>query len=87
MSVKRLTVGELVDKAIEEAPEFLKTSELSSSPVIKDNKFFLLAAELDKIASVEEAKEESSLKEFKSENETKTAELKTIVHTYLELSK
>jgi hypothetical protein len=89
MSVARLSVAELVDKAIEEAPEFLKTSEPSSDSSVKleGNKQIMLADELDKLASNLEAGEKSSLKEFKQTQETKTAEIKTVVNTYLELSK
>lgn len=85
--VTRLSVTDLVDKAIEEAPKFVKTSESPEAPSIEGNKYMMLAEELDKIGSKLESKQDEGLQEFKDQQSEKTAAFMEIVETYLELEK
>lgn len=82
MSVQRLTVNELVEKAIEEAPDY-NSQELHKKA--SSNKVFDLANELDKMAEQLQSKEQSSLTEFKFEKNAKLTAMENIIDTYIEL--
>ena len=77
--VHQLTVNDLVEKAIKEAP----TSQEVEVP--KTASIFALADELDKLADETRLDEDLSLNNYKDSQAEKVAAMETIVSTYLEL--
>lgn len=86
MPVTQVTVADLVDKALAEAPRFAATElPKQASVVTKRCAAIDLADGLDKLANELEKQETSSLQSFKLQQTEKLASIREIVKTYAEL--
>lgn len=81
--VSLLTVDEIVEKALNRAPEEIQEPVKTASP--KGNLIFAIADKLEKLASEVESKKAEDVAEFKVNQAEKRAALTQIVRTYLEL--
>jgi len=81
--VKQLTVSDLVDMAIKDAPSAKAEQTKVASSTKEENKFIKLAETLEVLSLEEEAKEASTLKSV----EEKHAQIDEIVKTYIELER
>jgi len=82
-NVSLITVQDLVDRALAEAPVTQELPKVASAK--KDSPAIALAGQLEKLAMELENKNVSELHEFKNKQSEKRASLREIVKTYLEL--
>jgi hypothetical protein len=82
MNVTALTINDLVEQVIAEAP---KQPSVDSEPQKIASPITAIADKLDKLASEIESQKQASVSEFKADQAEKRAALTQIVKTYLEL--
>jgi hypothetical protein len=81
MPKSSLTIGDIVDAAIKEAPSIEK---VASAPIV-ENKYFSISNNLDKLAAEIESEEKATVVDYKESQSEKVAQINDIVKTYLEL--
>jgi hypothetical protein len=85
--VKQLTVSDLVDMAIKDAPPTKTEQTKTATATVVGNKFIKLAETLECLSLEKDAQESSSLQTRNSEQIEKRAQIDKIVETYIGLER